>query len=120
MTYNRGTGRQPARLAIQAAALFAAGSMLVPAVHAQSRSAHEAVEHGAKVSKPLFGDTNPAAKLFNDSGSGTSASTSSSSSPWHSRRRATTARRSEEHTSELQSLMRHSYAVICLKQKKTE
>src|SRR3546814_7526524 len=29
------------------------------------------------------------------------------------------ARRSEEHTSELQSLMRISYAVFCLKQKKT-
>src|SRR3546814_8801356 len=28
------------------------------------------------------------------------------------------AARSEEHTSELQSLMRNSYAVICLKQKK--
>src|SRR3546814_5935306 len=27
-------------------------------------------------------------------------------------------RRSEEHTSELQSLMRHSYAVFCLKKKK--
>src|SRR3546814_5813512 len=26
--------------------------------------------------------------------------------------------RSEEHTSELQSLMRHSYAVLCLKKKK--
>src|SRR3546814_19675291 len=30
---------------------------------------------------------------------------------------AATARRSEEHTSELQSLMRISYAVFCLKQK---
>src|SRR3546814_9798416 len=29
-----------------------------------------------------------------------------------------TARRSEEHTSELQSLMRNSYAVFCLKKKK--
>src|SRR3546814_4568670 len=29
-------------------------------------------------------------------------------------------RRSEEHTSELQSLMRNSYAVFCLKKKKTE
>src|SRR3546814_4268641 len=29
-------------------------------------------------------------------------------------------RRSEEHTSELQSLMRTSYAVICLKKKKTD
>src|SRR3546814_6467886 len=28
--------------------------------------------------------------------------------------------RSEEHTSELQSLMRNSYAVFCLKKKKTE
>src|SRR3546814_1811135 len=28
--------------------------------------------------------------------------------------------RSEEHTSELQSLMRHSYAVFCLKKKKKE
>src|SRR3546814_10405784 len=31
-----------------------------------------------------------------------------------------TNRRSEEHTSELQSLMRISYAVFCLKKKKTE
>src|SRR3546814_4732024 len=30
-----------------------------------------------------------------------------------------TGRRSEEHTSELQSLMRNSYAVFCLKKKKT-
>src|SRR3546814_10370796 len=30
------------------------------------------------------------------------------------------ARRSEEHTSELQTLMRISYAVFCLKQKNTE
>src|SRR3546814_7061742 len=33
-------------------------------------------------------------------------------------RRACTIRRSEEHTSELQSLMRISYAVFCLKTKK--
>src|SRR3546814_1602374 len=32
--------------------------------------------------------------------------------------RATSATRSEEHTSELQSLMRISYAVFCLKKKK--
>src|SRR3546814_8071331 len=30
------------------------------------------------------------------------------------------ADRSEEHTSELQSLMRHSYAVFCLKKKRTK
>src|SRR3546814_5498476 len=33
-------------------------------------------------------------------------------------RRAATTNRSEEHTSELQSLMRISYAVFCLKKKK--
>src|SRR3546814_2435228 len=33
-------------------------------------------------------------------------------------RRSSTMRRSEEHTSELQSLMRISYAVFCLKKKK--
>src|SRR3546814_1201958 len=46
-------------------------------------------------------------------------------SPWaptRSRREAssTSATRSEEHTSELQSLMRISYAVFCLKKKKTK
>src|SRR3546814_3250409 len=33
--------------------------------------------------------------------------------------RTVTIMRSEEHTSELQSLMRNSYAVFCLKKKKT-
>src|SRR3546814_19744712 len=33
---------------------------------------------------------------------------------------ARTAHRSEEHTSELQSLMRNSYAVFCLKKKKKQ
>src|SRR3546814_1758886 len=36
---------------------------------------------------------------------------------WEARRRSATAFRSEEHTSELQSLMRISYAVFCLKKK---
>src|SRR3546814_3747227 len=35
-------------------------------------------------------------------------------------RRAATGARSEEHTSELQSLMRISYAVFCLKKKKKQ
>src|SRR3546814_4343600 len=34
--------------------------------------------------------------------------------------RARPRHRSEEHTSELQSLMRNSYAVFCLKKKKTQ
>src|SRR3546814_8156643 len=36
------------------------------------------------------------------------------------RKNATDPKRSEEHTSELQSLMRISYAVFCLKKKKTK
>src|SRR3546814_9848853 len=36
---------------------------------------------------------------------------------WENRRNPARPRRSEEHTSELQSLMRISYAVLCLKNK---
>src|SRR3546814_3985354 len=39
--------------------------------------------------------------------------------PWSCSPAAASSARSEEHTSELQSLMRISYAVFCLKQKKT-
>src|SRR3546814_1005722 len=39
--------------------------------------------------------------------------------PWTCQDGAVDAQRSEEHTSELQSLMRISYAVFCLKKKKT-
>src|SRR3546814_1170370 len=35
-------------------------------------------------------------------------------------KRTASSKRSEEHTSELQSLMRISYAVFCLKKKKTQ
>src|SRR3546814_2720025 len=38
----------------------------------------------------------------------------------HRREQALRIERSEEHTSELQSLMRNSYAVFCLKKKKQE
>src|SRR3546814_1781729 len=44
-------------------------------------------------------------------------SSSPSLSPSHARRRRKSSERSEEHTSELQSLMRISYAVFCLKKK---
>src|SRR3546814_3020667 len=44
--------------------------------------------------------------------------TSLSSCPWSSR--TGTSMRSEEHTSELQSLMRISYAVFCLKKKQLQ
>src|SRR3546814_10656819 len=36
---------------------------------------------------------------------------------WYNKRLALVERRSEEHTSELKSLMRLSYAVLCLKKK---
>src|SRR3546814_3944634 len=39
---------------------------------------------------------------------------------WAAASALTTAGRSEEHTSELQSLMRNSYAVSCLKKKKNK
>src|SRR3546814_9645953 len=41
-------------------------------------------------------------------------------SRWHPASPETAATRSEEHTSELQSLMRISYAVFCLKKKNKE
>src|SRR3546814_8263971 len=40
--------------------------------------------------------------------------------PRKNRPRPSASRRSEEHTSELQSLMRISYAVFCLKKKKNQ
>src|SRR3546814_7946548 len=46
-----------------------------------------------------------------------SASTGAALSGGAGRRLKVSARRSEEHTSELQSLMRISYAVFCLKKK---
>src|SRR3546814_1128872 len=53
------------------------------------------------------------------SGSGPSARASSQVATKKSRHPAAASRRSEEHTSELQSLMRISYAVFCLKKKHT-
>src|SRR3546814_9646277 len=44
--------------------------------------------------------------------------TNSAMAPANGPRPTTTTNRSEEHTSELQSLMRISYAVFCLKKKK--
>src|SRR3546814_4968745 len=48
-----------------------------------------------------------------------SAATTAASSPVRSARLVRASSRSEEHTSELQSLMRISYAVFCLKKKTT-
>src|SRR3546814_10056609 len=53
-------------------------------------------------------------------GPGESALLGSQQLPRLAHRRAGAPRRSEEHTSELQSLMRISYAVFCLKKKKKQ
>src|SRR3546814_7430824 len=66
----------------------------------------------------------PYTTLFRSSFSSASSSRPLFSAPmglsksWHSREQSRAAKRSEEHTSELQSLMRISYAVFCLKKKK--
>src|SRR3546814_3681154 len=61
--------------------------------------------------------------LFRSVGSGAINITQRKDCAWPLRRqrlsKTPAARRSEEHTSELQSLMRISYAVFCLKKKKT-
>src|SRR3546814_5509259 len=49
-----------------------------------------------------------------------SPSSSSSATVWATSRSKCPSTRSEEHTSELQSLMRISYAVFCLKKKKVK
>src|SRR3546814_2887012 len=59
-----------------------------------------------------------------DAGKASNLRTERSTSALHSRdasvqRRSASGMRSEEHTSELQSLMRISYAVFCLKKKNT-
>src|SRR3546814_3714752 len=61
----------------------------------------------------------PYTTLFRSRTSGPTASRRSPSSTPMASRGASTPSRSEEHTSELQSLMRISYAVFCLKKKKT-
>src|SRR3546814_9490880 len=59
----------------------------------------------------------PYTTLFRSSISRRSPSSAARTSPRSSRAKRRTPRRSEEHTSELQSLMRISYAVFCLKKK---
>src|SRR3546814_4453967 len=69
----------------------------------------------------------PYTTLFRSSARGTSrgfprmvSSTSSSGSHFSTLQQKELRMRSEEHTSELQSLMRISYAVFCLKKKKNK
>src|SRR3546814_1827794 len=57
----------------------------------------------------------PYTTLFRSRGRGSAERTSES---WRERTRSRRPVRSEEHTSELQSLMRISYAVFCLKKNK--
>src|SRR3546814_10553034 len=76
---------------------------------------------GARVETPdahiLFGDIQPAGPIVGDAAFGLTGETQCPNEPalWCG---ALQIERSEEHTSELQSLMRRSYAVFCLKKKK--
>src|SRR3546814_6820209 len=67
------------------------------------------VEPGRSLSALVWGEGDPEIVLLH--GGGQNAHT------WDT---VALALRSEEHTSELQSLMRTSYAVFCLKKKKTQ
>src|SRR3546814_18919723 len=85
----------------RASTAFAAG-LALHIDHAAARD-RRAIVHGVHGSKsgltlPAFGDVERLASAYAD--------------------HATIVVRSEEHTSELQSLMRISYAVFCLKKKK--
>src|SRR3546814_10747854 len=62
-----------------------------------------------------FGGARPPVAIRSDRSGG--AFSRATSAQWH-RAGSNRAYRSEEHTSELQSLMRISYAVFCLKKKK--
>lgn len=53
--------------------------MLSGTAQAQSRSAREAAEHGARVSRPIGGDTNPVATMFSGKPTPPSAGMSSGS-----------------------------------------
>src|SRR3546814_5515811 len=61
-------------------------------------------------------NVHPASCVVRDAG--TCPGTAACRLRWQRRQRHVVAVRSEEHTSELQSLMRISYAVFCLKKKK--
>src|SRR3546814_12627157 len=62
----------------------------------------------------------PYTTLFRSAAAARGATPAAARTPWHGEPRSPAPReRSEEHTSELQSLMRISYAVFCLKKKKS-
>src|SRR3546814_2082370 len=74
----------------------------------------------ASASKSIvpYASSNPAPAISSINGSPTSTSTPKATADIPPINRAErTTMRSEEHTSELQSLMRNSYAVFCLKTK---
>src|SRR3546814_1414126 len=69
--------------------------------------------------RPAAGASSLDGRLRTSSDSGFTPFTSGTS-VGDGRKSTTASSRSEEHTSELQSLMRISYAVFCLKKKKTQ
>lgn len=63
---------------ITMAGIVVVGMALATPAHAQKRSALETVEHGAKVSRPIGGDTNPVATMVTGKPTAPSAGMSSS------------------------------------------
>src|SRR3546814_4326964 len=76
--------------------------------------------HGLAGKKSRRSSTTTAASRHRSASSSSARSNRTSPCSWCARCRCRRRRRSEEHTSELQSLMRTSYAVFCLKKTKND
>jgi len=79
MSKNQTVSRVAAAPATLLLGTLGLGLMLSGEAQAQSRSAQEAVEHGAKVSRPIGGDTNPVATMVTGKPTPPSAGMSSGS-----------------------------------------
>src|SRR3546814_20796143 len=84
-------------------------------VAADKRGRCKGVASNAELALEFAALEHRAPRGVDKAGAGRTHHSSSATSSIRSRRSA--LRRSEEHTSELQSLMRNSYAVFCLKKK---
>src|SRR3546814_2858342 len=96
---------------------------LVPYTTLFRSRAGAGVEHGvgtARIQLHMPGDARGPTALSADWRGGANVSPDDAGALHRLLRRSPVRQRSEEHTSELQSLMRTSYAVFCLKKKTTQ